>query len=74
MSLNDAYPRQRYRALRRLLIPSPGQVPSAIRAEPGDIISFDGNEGIHVGRLVQQRAIELYKPKRKKQEEDASDG
>jgi len=73
MSLNDADPGQKYVALRRLVIPNPRRVPSSIKIAPGDIISFEGNEGLHVGRLVQQGALKLYVPKskRKKVEADA---
>lgn len=53
-------PEQKYVALTKLLIPCPGQVPSTLRCVPGDIFSLDGNEGIHVDRLLRQHAIALY--------------
>ena len=49
----------RYTALRRLTIPSPGNVPSSIDLEPGDVFSLDGNEGIHLDQLLQIGAIKL---------------
>ena len=56
----------RYVALCNLMIPNPGQVPSVLKLTPGDIFSLDGNEGIHIDRLIRNGNVRVWvAPKRK---------
>jgi len=56
----------KYTALVRLKIPNPGQKPSSLRLEPGEIFSLDGSEGIHIDQLLATGAVRVYEPKPKK--------
>jgi hypothetical protein len=49
-----------YVALRRLKIPNPGQKPSSLRVEPGEVFSLDGSEGIYADRLLRNGAVRVY--------------
>ena len=72
-------PEQLYRVKQKLLIPQgPGKVPSTMRADENEIISFDGDEPIDVALLLKVGAIEPFapptKPKKPKGTKGAKNG
>lgn len=59
---------QKYVALKPMSFPNPGNVPSVLRLEPGEIFSLDGNEGLNVDSLLSCGVIRRYvEPKKLKE-------
>ena len=57
----------KYVALKPMSFPNPGNIPSVLRLEPGDIFSLDGNEGLNVDSLLACRVIRRHvEPKKAK--------
>lgn len=50
----------KYLALRRMRLPNPGQTPSSLRLEPGDVFSLDGTEGLDVSTLLRCGVIRIH--------------
>ena len=50
-----------YKAKHKLLIPNgPGQLPSSVHVDNGEIFSLDGTEMVDVGMLLRLHQIERY--------------
>tara|TARA_Y100000310_G_scaffold263249_1_gene273339 strand:- start:441 stop:665 length:225 start_codon:yes stop_codon:yes gene_type:complete len=61
-----------YHTKRLLHIPNPGQDPPVLEVAPGGLFTLDGNEGVHIERLIREGTVTIYKPKARQKE--ASNG
>ena len=66
MTLLTQASKKHYTAKVELKLQNPGGKPSSIRVLPGEVVTFDGTEGVHLDYLLQSGAVVPTKPKRAK--------